>query len=89
MTETIVPNVHKAILRLLLDWVSLCPNDFQQNPSRRELVDFLNRVSLLGENYRWLVDEIRLQAHINVCILGENRISMNCNLCFLLYQTIY
>lgn len=62
----IMPNVHKAILRLLLDWVSMCPNDFQYGTPRRELIDFLNRVSLLGDNYRWLVDEIRLSADIDV-----------------------
>jgi len=67
MTESIMPNVHKAILRLLLDWVTLCPNDFApQCTSRRELIDFLNRVSLLGDNYRWMVDEIRIQAGIDV-----------------------
>ena len=61
-----MPNVHKAILRLLLDWVSLCPNDFQHSTPRRELVDFLNRVACMGDNYRWLVEEIRIQAEIDV-----------------------
>lgn len=67
MTESIMPNVHKSILRLLRDWVSLCPNDFYYNTqTRRELVEFLNRVSMLGDNYRWLVEEIRSLADIDV-----------------------
>lgn len=67
MTESIMPNVHKSILKLLRDWVSLCPNDFYQSTqTRRELVEFLNRVSMLGDNYRWLVEEIRSLADIDV-----------------------
>lgn len=72
-----MPNVHKAILKLLLDWVNMCPRDFKQGQLRRELIDFLNRVSLMGDQYRWLVEEIRLQAGIDV------RLVEHCNYNFL------
>lgn len=72
ITESIMPNAHKAILKLLLDWVSLCPNDFKYGTSKRELLDFLNRVSMIGDHYRWLVDEIRIQAAFDVSVFQQS-----------------
>lgn len=68
ITESIIPNVHRAILKLLSDWVYLCPNDFKSTALRRELLQFLNRVSILGDHYRWLIEDVRNLANIEVSI---------------------
>lgn len=67
--EPIMPNAHKAILSLLLEWSKLAPGDFSQDPVvRKELNDMLARVSLLGEQYRWKAEEIRISADLQVNI---------------------
>lgn len=80
INEWIMPNVHKAIMTLLLDWINICPNDFQQVAFRRELIDFLNRVSLMGEQYRYVCDEIRFLALINVSVSNELSLTSLINL---------
>ena len=60
LVEPIMPNTHRAILKLIHDWARLCPNDLRHSKMiAREIRDFLNRVSLLGENYRYFADEIK------------------------------
>ena len=66
INEWIMPNIHKAIMKLIIDWINICPDDFQQSAFRREFIEFLNRVSAMGEQYRWFCEEIRYQAIINV-----------------------
>lgn len=53
-------------MKLIIDWINICPDDFQQSAFRREFIEFLNRVSAMGEQYRWFCEEIRYQAIINV-----------------------
>jgi hypothetical protein len=62
-----MPHTHRAILKMLRDWTRLCPHDFKQNKSiLREIKDFLNRISMLGDHYRWFAEEIRVLANIEV-----------------------
>ncbi|RWS16109.1 1-phosphatidylinositol 4:5-bisphosphate phosphodiesterase epsilon-1-like protein, partial [Dinothrombium tinctorium] len=59
--EVIMPNAHRAILRLLMDWARLASYDLKMNLTvMKELNDFLARVSLLGDQYQWRAEEIRI-----------------------------
>lgn len=65
--EPIMPNSHKAILSLLLHWSQVCPMDLKQNKAiRRELNELLCRISVLGEQYQWKTEEIRICADLQV-----------------------
>ena len=69
MVEPIMPNTHRAILKLIHDWSRLCPNDLKQDKViLREIRDFLNRISILGDHYRWFAEEIKMLAEIEVKI---------------------
>lgn len=69
--EPIMPNAHRAILSLLLDWSREAPAGLKRDPCiRRELNDLLGRISLLGEQYQWKAEEIRISADLQV---GERK----------------
>ncbi|RWS31388.1 1-phosphatidylinositol 4:5-bisphosphate phosphodiesterase epsilon-1-like protein [Leptotrombidium deliense] len=59
--EIIMPNSHRAILRLLMDWARLAAADLRTNVIvMKELNDFLARISVLGDQYQWRAEEIRI-----------------------------
>lgn len=65
--EPIMPNAHKAILTLLLDWSKEVPFDLKCDPCfKQELNDLLTRISLLGEQYQWKAEEIRMNHDLQV-----------------------
>ena len=65
--EPIMPNAHKAILTLLLDWSKEVPFDLKRDPCfKQELNDLLSRIALLGEQYQWKAEEIRISLDLQV-----------------------
>ena len=56
----------KVILKLLHDWVTICPYDFTAPPIRREFVDFLARIASSSEAVKWMVEEILMQCSLEV-----------------------
>lgn len=85
INEWIMPNIHKAIMKLIIDWINICPDDFHQSAFRREFIEFLNRVSAMGEQYRWFCEEIRYLAIINVTIYILTIYSINDVCCFFFF----
>ena len=73
VSDPIMPNTHRAILRVIQDWVRLCSNDFKENKIiLKELKDFIKKISLLGQQYQWFAEEISVLAGIQVIIIAIN-----------------
>ena len=60
-----MPNQHKAIFVLLIQWIGVCSQDFiVHDYFRKELNEFLNRAKNLGELYLEKVNKIKKSVNL-------------------------